>query len=228
LHATRIAESRRWITTRPESIPAKVHEFVRTSETGVEARLREMGDARENAVRRWVALNSALSPIIMSLANGQPLETVLQLVIITAAELIGPERGTRSRYFDLEPGPPMKLVPTEYRAGRVDRRTPTDLVGDSERGDYLVSRVLRNESVFVVDTAAEWGNDPIGDHGDYRTFISAPVVAGAVAYGLLAVDAVHPGDLEHQDVDLVNAMAGLVAIAMRNAGTSAVASAENR
>ena len=45
----RIAEARRWLSTRPDSIPADVKEFIDSSETVAEARLRESRDASDRA-----------------------------------------------------------------------------------------------------------------------------------------------------------------------------------
>ena len=45
----RIDKARQWLTTRPDEIPAPVIRFVQESETAVEARLRELRDARDRA-----------------------------------------------------------------------------------------------------------------------------------------------------------------------------------
>lgn len=213
LPESRIAESRFWIESRHESIPQPVRDFIAASETYVEARLREMADAREDAIRRWVEMNSALAFLIQSVASGQPAETIVNLVVLTAAELIGPPGGTRASYFELEAGPPLELVSTPHRAGR---RVPPGVFAGADHSDELISMVEHKQVKFVDNMDVGQG-DGLGQGGsDYKTFISAPVVAGSTAYGVLTVDAPRPGDLEHRDVDLLSAMAGLVAIAFKN------------
>jgi GAF domain len=137
---------------------------------------------------------------------------VLSLVTKTAAEIIGPDHGTRSCYFAAEAGP-KRLVPTEYHAGRLGTPRSTFVAG-TEDGDAAIAMVESGGHLLCVNTDTEpppgW-NDKTRD---YKTFISVAVVASDTAYGMLTVDALHPGDLEQRDVDLVTVMAGLVAIAM--------------
>jgi hypothetical protein len=207
-----IEESRGWITSRPESVSPAIREFVLASETSAEANLRRVQDARADAVKRWVQTNSALGLIIQSLADGDPVETVVQLVVFTAAQLIGPQPGARSCYFELEAGTPMMLVPARFFAGRNE---PALHTADVEYRRDVVSIVVNKEPLFVPDASvdSEIANLPPRGH---RTFICAPVYSRNVAYGMLSVDAPQPGDLDHRDVDLLSQMAGLVAIAMRD------------
>ena len=62
LPEARIAEARRWLDTQPENVPDAVREFIQSSETEAEARLRELEDARdraEAAARRAEAMRLA-------------------------------------------------------------------------------------------------------------------------------------------------------------------------
>ena len=45
----RVAEARRWLDLRPDSVPNTVKTFIKASETAAEARLRELRDARDRA-----------------------------------------------------------------------------------------------------------------------------------------------------------------------------------
>ncbi len=162
-------------------------------------------------------MNEALDPIVRSLASGMSTpglqERVRWMVVKTAAEIIGPDQGTRSCYFDLEAGPPKKLVPTMYHAGRVGNTRSTFIEG-TPGGDDAIAMVESNGHRLCTDTGIDpppgWNNKT----RDYRTFISVAVVAGNTAYGMLTVDALNPGDLEERDVDVLAVMAGLVGIAM--------------
>ena len=177
---------------------------------------------REIAARTQtrVEMNEALDPIVRTLGASAGTDVaglrskVLWLVVKTAAEIIGPDQGTRSCYFDLQAGPPKALVPTEYHAGRIGS-TRSNFVEGTVGGDAAIAMVESNGHRLCEDTDKDpppgWNNKT----RDYKTFISVAVVAENTAYGMLTVDALHPGDLEQRDVDLLTVMAGLVAIAMR-------------
>ena len=49
LPESRIAEARRWLDTRPDEIPETVKAFISNSQTAVEARIRELSEARHRA-----------------------------------------------------------------------------------------------------------------------------------------------------------------------------------
>jgi len=162
-------------------------------------------------------MNQALDPIIRSLASGVKTpglqERVLWMVVKTAAEIIGPDHGTRSCYFELQAGPPKRLVPTDYHAGRMGN-TRSNFVEGTPSGKDAIAMVESNGHLLCKDTRTSpppgWGMK----ERDYRTFISVAVAVGDTAYGMLTVDALNPGDLEERDVDLLTVMAGLVGIAM--------------
>src|SRR5262249_44830617 len=124
LPESRIAEARRWIEARPDSVPHQVRQFVEASETAAETRMRELQEAREaaktEAISRRLAINVGLVPIIRSVASGADAQTVLRLVVNTAAGLIGESQNVaRVCYFELE-AEPLRLVPV-YHAGRDDK-----------------------------------------------------------------------------------------------------------
>lgn len=181
-------------------------------------------DAVEREVRAralaLVDMNEALDPIIRALAakiatsdTSGVQSDVLWLVLKTAKELIGPDTGVRSCYFDLQPGPPKRLVPTDYRYGRMGS-TRSEFVEGSVDGDAAIELVESGIPYLCPDTAKYappgWGKKS----RDYKTFISVGVVAANKAYGMLTVDALNPGDLKERDMDLLTVMAGLVAIAL--------------
>ena len=85
----------------------------------------------------------------------------------------------------------------------------------TQAGDDAIAMVENGGSRLCpnLDTHPPRGWD--GKDRDYKTFISVSVFADTTAYGMLTVDALHPGDLDERDVDLLTLMAGLVAIAMQ-------------
>lgn len=117
-------------------------------------------DARTQA---RIEMNEALDPIVRSLASGAPglQERVLWMVVKTAAEIIGPDRGTRSCYFDLQAGPPKKLAPTIYHAGRVGSPRSTFVEGNWG-GNDAIAMVESNGHRFCRNTVTShppgWSN----------------------------------------------------------------------
>ena len=165
-------------------------------------------------------MNEVLDPIIRRLGAGGGAaaldQQVLLLVVKTAAEILGPRPGTRSCFLELQQGPPMRLVPTDYRAGRIGSYQRSFIAG-TVNGDDAIQMVLNNGPRRFcpnIDETPPPGLDPAQFSEDYKTFISVPVVAGDTAYGMLTVDAPNPGDLEERDADLLGVMAGLAAIAL--------------
>lgn len=164
-------------------------------------------------------MNEALDPIVRTLATSANNNVVglrrevLSLVTKTAAEIIGPEHGTRSCYFDLQPGPPKTLAPTDYHAGRLGS-TRSIFEEGTEDGDAAIAMVESNGHRLCTDVTVDPPPGWNDKERDYKTFISVAVVGGDSAYGMLTVDALNPGDLEQRDVDLLTVMAGLLATAM--------------
>jgi hypothetical protein len=220
---------------RPEDlnkgVSVHVEEMVvsaRVEEKELSARVEKELSAR---VEARIELGVALDPIVRKLASaadalGQPRvrgkagirqrlrSDVLNLAVKIAAQVVGPAGSTRACYLDLEAGPPMRLVPTDYVEGRRVRKRQEPFVAGTEHGGYVFEKVLSSEPDFYpnLDEEAPPGFNPRSV--EYRTFISVPVVAGNVAYGLLTADARKPGDLSDVDVDFMSVMAGLVATAI--------------
>lgn len=87
--------------------------------------------------------------------------------------------------------------------------------GDGGRGDRALMFLLESgvPFLFVPDIRKERPEDYLGSGNGYRTFISAPISCDPEAYGMLTVDAARPGDLIEDDVQVVRAMAKLLAVA---------------
>jgi hypothetical protein len=145
-------------------------------------------------------------------------DRVLHLGVKILYPVIGPAGETRSRYLALEPGPPMTLMPTGYVQGRAVSGTHQQpFVMNTEHGNYVIGKLLSGEPDFYpdLDASAPPGFDPSGV--DYRTFISAPVVAGGNAHGLLTADAPKADQLSIVDQDFVVLLARLVATGLEMA-----------
>jgi hypothetical protein len=176
----------------------------------------------EARVTMAVAMNDALDPV-MTLLGKLAGETdrlereklraqAVPLVLATASQLIGPER-TRACWFELETGPPLRLVPVEA-AGRAGSPT-TVFEHGTPAGDAAIGMVLEDEDRICEDVAVDPppGWDPARQR-DYRTFVAVAVIAGDVAFGMLTLDAPEPGDLTREDMRLLRLMAGALAVAL--------------
>ena len=171
----------------------------------------------------FLQVNRSLDPIVRSLAEGIARSRaglkhqILDAVVGAAGDVIRPGRQLRACYLNAEPGPPRKLVLGEYQKGRVVMNPQTEIVEGTPLGNHVFEKFGKNESEFNanVDVHPPTGltREEIAALG-YKTFISVPVVAGGLGYGLLTVDGLKPGDLEDRDADVMRVLAGLVAIAM--------------
>ena len=176
----------------------------------------------EARVETRVALNDALDAILRLLGTIALEEDVTEreqrraqavpLVLLTAAEFIGPDRA-RACWFRLDAGPPTTLVP-DSAAGRSGSPTTTFVAG-TPSGDAAIGLVLADEDLLCEDVEADpppgWD---LSKERDYRTFISVSVIAGDTAYGMLTLDAVEPGTLDVEDMALLRLMAGVLAVAL--------------
>jgi hypothetical protein len=167
-------------------------------------------------------MNDALDPVVRLLGaialepddvvREQLRAKAVPLVLLTAAELIGPERA-RACWFPLVEGPPRQLLPADS-AGRSGAPTTT-FTEHTVAGDAALDMVLSDQDRLCVDVDLDpppgWDAER---ERDYRTFVAVPVVAADTAYGMVTLDALHPGDLDHDDVRLLRLMAGALAVAL--------------
>lgn len=162
-------------------------------------------------------------------------ETIQELAVNIAPQIIGPKDKTRSCYFDFQPGPPKRLVPTHV-SGCVRELAPRieSFVYGTKHGDYVIGKVEANQADFYPDLDEKKPDDFDISKLGYRTFISVPVASAlgdsSTAYGLLSVDAPEAGQLgtsevANRDFALMRVMAGLVTIAMAIAEASDTTSA---
>jgi hypothetical protein len=159
-----------------------------------------------NPILRIIATRTAENPKALG-------SEITSRAVEAAAAIIGPgDLKVRSCYYELEAGPPKRLV-LNNQAGR-DSTVLTRFEDSDGRGKAAITMVETNgKETFCVDVGKlpppDWKDD--GD-SSYKTFISLPVVARGTAYGMLTVDAPQPGDLTEHDVSALKTMAELIAV----------------
>lgn len=184
----------------------------------------QTAEEREVEVRvdTRATMNDALDPVLRQLAKisvepdraerDKSIEQVIPFVLEAAAKLIGSER-SRSCWFELSDDPEPRLVPVLH-AGRAGSPTTTFEPG-TEAGDAAINMVLTGDHRICedIDMAPPPGWDTTKPR-DYRTFISVSVIAGDIAYGMLTLDALEPGDLTTDDLHMLDLMASALAAAL--------------
>jgi hypothetical protein len=176
--------------------------------------------AQAARVAMRVALQDALDPfvhLVGRLAEARASDKprlrgeAIQLAVATLAALAGTERA-RVCFFTIDQGPPIALRPERF-AGRAGAPTIT-LLESTTAGDAAL-RILRSGAwTYVADTAVTrprfwWDAAPA-----YRSFLAGPVATAQTSFGLLTLDALHPGELADVDLALVQLLSGLLAAAL--------------
>jgi hypothetical protein len=149
------------------------------------------------------------------LLRGEAIELVLATIVQMSAlgeigEADGPHR-LRVSYFELEPGPPRRLVPQAY-AGRSG--APDMSFDETTRAGQFLLRIA-DDGWTVVDDVQQLRTPVWWDaEHRYRTFAAGPVPGpGDKPAGLLAVDAPEPGELGTLDLPLVRLLTRLLSLA---------------
>lgn len=182
--------------------------------------------AREAQVRieSRVEMNQGLDPVIRKIGElsvairkrdkDELRAQVMSLTVAAASQVVCQKPGARACFFELRPGPPASLVPTEHHFGRLGSTRSTFVAGTPD-GDAAIEMVEHNDHRLCRDVVSEPPPGWNDKKRDYRTFISVAVVAGDTAYGMLTVDSPEPGDLVDDDVNVLRVLAGLLASSMQ-------------
>ena len=172
-------------------------------------------------------LNSGLDPVVRKLgelarANGKraqdPIRAEIMAQVIAAAhQVVGTANATRSCFFELVPGPPKQLRPTSNHRGRPGSTRSVFTEGTVD-GDAAI-RIIEEDTHWLcgdvrVAPPPGWSSRD----RDYLSFISVPVIAGDIGFGMLTVDSTVANDFDRGDVDLIRVLAGLLAASL-DAGT---------
>ncbi|MEX2211669.1 MAG: GAF domain-containing protein [Gaiellaceae bacterium] len=137
------------------------------------------------------------------------LDTVLQRLVDEVTELLG---GDAADCYLLDP---QRGV---LRCAAV-RGLPAELVGfEFESGSGLAGQAIGRRRVVLADEYATVSESvPHPAYEPFQSAIVAPIASGDDVRGVLGVGSLRPGGFDEADADLIEAFAGLAALALRNA-----------
>jgi signal transduction histidine kinase len=161
-----------------------------------------MADRMRALLDAGVALTSELS-----------LDALLQRVVEIAAELTG------ARYAALGVIDPTGTELERFVTTGIDPRTHA-AIGDLPRGRGILGVLITDAAVLrlhdLSDDPRSVGFPP--NHPPMRTFLGVPVLLRGVAYGnLYLTEKAGGADFTHEDEEIVQLLAGQVAVAIENA-----------
>jgi hypothetical protein len=154
-----------------------------------------------------------LKPLLRGEAIGLAVTTIAQISEANGAVSQRTARRLRVCYFELDPGPPRRLVPRAY-AGRSGG--PTVSFDRGTRAGQFLLRIV-DDGWLTIDDMDElrvpvWWDD---EHA-YRAFAAGPVPGPRDhPAGLITVDALEPSALAALDLPLVRLLAHLLALALQ-------------
>jgi GAF domain-containing protein len=130
----------------------------------------------------------------------------------------------RSCYFDYEHNGQDKRLLCRIYAGR-DARPRTEFSSANPCHTEIFTLLEERRSEFKEDITLERNaRFPLDRNYNYKTYISVPVATSAEIFGLLTLDALHPGELLPQHEKEMLLLAQLLGIALasgsRNQGTT--------
>jgi type II secretory pathway pseudopilin PulG len=175
---------------------------------------RTLARTKINAVINPIA--QTLGPLAVAPSKDKPAlqREVLTKTISAAFTAIGGEDKTRSCYFQLNPGPPERLVSAHFYQGRMEKPRREFCAGTPE-GDAMIEMVKNGESLICGDVRV---NPPPGwppaRERDYRSFIAVAVAAAGKPFGMLTVDSTLANDLDKDDANVLQVLAALLAAAL--------------
>lgn len=131
-------------------------------------------------------------------------------IVQTALDLVRCN-GPRACYFSVQDALPRRMTPLIHRSrDRTDEPTSVFIEGNGvDQGVWKL--VDEAGSLFVEDTSSTAPQDYARrDSRIYKTFISVGVRAGGVSFGMLTINALEPGDLDHLDEATMRVLARLL------------------
>ncbi|MFC4033074.1 hypothetical protein ACFO3J_16495 [Streptomyces polygonati] len=136
-------------------------------------------------------------------------------VVITAARLVGPA-ASRVCFLELEGAAGSRVLKCRPGMWIGRQETPqTKFEEGTQRGDRLLGHMDSRRPLFVADLTSEApALQP--DSNTYKTFIAAAVAPSInhEAYGILAIDAMAPGDLQEGDKKIIEVLGQLLGSAL--------------
>lgn len=140
-------------------------------------------------------------------------------IVHDLVEIYGPDDHVRATVYALSDDK-QRLTPIAS-FGREDK--PRDFVRSQPRGHKAIGWLLSNnpEPKFEPNTDTADPRKWEGTSDSYKTFISIAVMSDDKRFGMLTMDAPHPGALAESDSHLSQAFAGVMAIAFAEGGSDA-------
>ncbi|MFE9744380.1 hypothetical protein ACFYOT_05715 [Saccharothrix saharensis] len=186
-------------------------------------RRRRRTEQLNEAVRLRVAMKDALQPVVELMATmpykskrdrqGRLREVANRAVNALNLLLKGVDR-VRAVVFELDE----QAISLKAMAHHGRGTTPEGFTAGTVRGDRALEHVSSGKPPLLVrDLEKERPDEWEGTGKDYRTFISATIRSGDIAYGMLTVDAPKAGDLVDTDLQIVALMADLLAVSFAEA-----------
>lgn len=188
-------------------------------------RLKTARAAAEKATQQQIIrMQDSLDPIVSKLASAAAETTpeerqrlhaaITQQVLGSVGDFIDKER-VRVCWFTLRKrlDGKQELVCTRDYIGRVGEPRSAFLEGTTD-GDAALALISGRTTRFCpdVDKSPPPGWDSARARS-YKTFISAPAIAGDKGYGMLTMDAPNAGELKQADASLLQLLATLIAAA---------------
>jgi GAF domain-containing protein len=177
------------------------------------------------AIRAKVMINDALGPIagqfarLAALADpserAQVRDHIIPMILTSVEEVVAIGKTAyrvRVCWYPYDEGVD-RLIPGTY----VGRSTaPTTVFSNDNDEGKTVLALLKNNKPYINRNVPK--SPPIGwyavNHGDYRSLIAVPVIAGNIGFGILFVDALRIGALNEADLDVVKLFADHLASAV--------------
>ncbi|WP_156365282.1 hypothetical protein [Sciscionella sediminilitoris] len=135
-----------------------------------------------------------------------------QAVVDLAARHLGQER-TRACYFELEHGPPRRLICHGIYSGR-DRGPVTVFDETTDDGSHVFANIIDQLSSEFQPAVPSLDALAHRDARPYQTYIACAVSSGEAASGMLTVDAPEKGDLADQDEAFIRLLAQVLGTAL--------------
>lgn len=178
---------------------------------------------QSQAAAQLVAVRDGIQPVAEMLADVQakPKASRQESVTSTAMQacsglalIMKSVAGVRAVFYQVSDD--QQRLTAEAQCGRTEN-TPDPFDRGTPRGDAAFAMLQAGVSVFIadVDDSAEVSatlGAYYGTRNSYQTFISAPIIGGQTAHGMLTLDAPRVGDLLESDKHLVAIFANMLAV----------------
>jgi hypothetical protein len=178
------------------------------TQVGAESQL-TMTDALQPILRRLAILVHRTTP-----QRPDAFQKVVGAVLQSLPTLFPDVDGVRMVIFRQEAEKnKRKRLAVEDFAGRPKDEPKPFVMGEGDRPAAVFTWLSEGKSRFVPNIDLESDPNWKGSGRGYRTFISVPVIADGVIYGMLTIDAPSPGDLDETDVPVLEVLGHCLAAA---------------